>query len=186
MTAGWNPADGQLALSSKFVPLLYSLLDLGGTSAPPPRQYFVGDTVKLANPGASETVSSATVVLPDGKQVRLKAGETNYMQTLMPGIYSVSSAAPPSHFAVNLEPAESRTAPLPADELDRLGVPAPLAGPVASTPANRAARLQSADLEARQKLWRWFILAALGVLGLETWLAGRTARHSAVREEVTA
>jgi len=118
--------------------------------------------------------------------VRLKPGETNFMQTLMPGIYSVPSASPPSRFAVNLEAAESRTAPLPADELDRLGVPAPMSGPVASTPADRVARLQSAELEAHQKLWRWFIVAALGVLGLETWLAGRTARRSALPEELTA
>jgi hypothetical protein len=182
----WHPADSQLALSSKFVPLLYSLLDLGGAAVSPPRQYFVGDTVKLITTGAGETASTATVALPDGTQVRLKPGETNFMQTLMPGIYSVPSASPPGRFAVNLDAAESRTAPLPADELDRLGVPAPQPVPVASTPADRAARLQSAELEAHQKLWRWFIVAALAVLGLETWLAGRTARRSAVPEELTA
>jgi hypothetical protein len=182
----WHPTDSQLALSSKFVPLLYSLLDLGGAAVSPPRQYFVGDTVKVITTGAGETASTATVTLPDGTQVRLKPGETNFMRTFMPGIYSVPSASPPGRFAVNLEAAESRTAPLPADELDRLGVPAPQPVPVASTPADRAARLQSAELEAHQKLWRWFIVAALAVLGLETWLAGRTARRSAVPEELTA
>jgi len=182
----WHPADSQLALSSKFVPLLYSLLDLGGAAVSPPRQYFVGDTVKLITTGAGETASTTTVALPDGTQVRLKPGETNFTQTLMPGIYSIPSALPPGRLAVNIEAAESRTAPLPADELDRLGVPAPQPVPVASTPADRAARLQSTELEAHQKLWRWFIVAALAVLGLETWLAGRTARRSAVPEELTA
>ena len=182
----WHPTDSQLALSSKFVPLLYSLLDLGGAAVSAPRQYFVGDAVKLVTARAGETASTPTIALPDGTQVRLKPGETNFMQTLMAGIYSVPSASPPGRFAVNLEAAESRTAPLPADELDRLGVPAPQPGPVASTPADRAARLQSAELEAHQKLWRWFIVAALAVLGLETWLAGRTARRSAVPEELTA
>ena len=31
------------------------------------------------------------------------------------------------------------------------------------------------ELENRQKLWRWLILAAIGVLIVETWLAGRRA-----------
>ena len=32
------------------------------------------------------------------------------------------------------------------------------------------------ELENRQKLWRWLILAAIGVLIVETWLAGRRCR----------
>ncbi|HEY5910346.1 MAG TPA: hypothetical protein VJA21_07055, partial [Verrucomicrobiae bacterium] len=82
-----------------------------------------------------------------------------------------------------VEPAESRTAPLPADELERLGVPAPHAEPLVSREADRKVRLQNTELESRQKLWRWFILATLAVLGIETWLAGRTVRLSAAREE---
>jgi hypothetical protein len=179
----WHPADSQLALSSKFVPLLYSLLDLGGAAASPPQQYFVGDPVSLTADAGREA-SAAAVKLPDGTEMRQKPSETNFTRTVMPGIYSIPAASPPKRFAVNLEPAESRTVPLPTDELERLGVPAPQPGPVASSPAERAARFQNADLEAHQKLWRWFILAALGVLGLETWLAGRTARRGAITEEV--
>ena len=179
----WHPADSQLALSSKFVPLLYSFLDLGGAVASPPQQYFVGDPVSLTAETGGEA-SAGTVKLPDGAQVRLNPGETNFTHTVMPGVYSISAASPPRRFAVNLEAAESRTAPLPADDLERLAVPAPHAALVANTPAERAARLQNGELEARQKLWRWFILAALVVLGLETWLAGRTARRGAIQEEV--
>ena len=87
---------------------------------------------------------------------------------------------------MNLEPAESRTAPLPADELERLGVPGPVSQfrwPAATR--IRKVRLQNAELEARQKLWRWFILATLVVLGLETWLAGWTTRRAALREEAS-
>jgi hypothetical protein len=46
-------------------------------------------------------------------------------------------------------------------------------------------RLQSAELENRQKLWRWLILAVLGLLALETVLAGVVARR-ARKEQVTA
>ena len=40
LTFGWHPDDSQLALSSKFVPLLYSTLDYSGAAAPP-AQYHV-------------------------------------------------------------------------------------------------------------------------------------------------
>ena len=44
-------------------------------------------------------------------------------------------------------------------------------------PLNQAElrQMYNAELENRQKLWRWLILAAIGVLIAETWLAGRRA-----------
>src|SRR5205814_2265300 len=41
-TSGWQPDDSQLALSTKFVPLLYALLDYSGAASPAPVQYLVG------------------------------------------------------------------------------------------------------------------------------------------------
>ena len=41
--------------------------------------------------------------------------------------------------------------------------------------------MQNAELEGRQKLWRWLILAAIGVLIVETWLAGRLGRTRPTR-----
>jgi hypothetical protein len=32
-------------------------------------------------------------------------------------------------------------------------------------------------LESRQKLWRWILLAALGLLLIEIWLGGRLSRR---------
>ena len=36
LAAGWNPADSQLAVSSKFLPLLQTILDWSGGAAPGP------------------------------------------------------------------------------------------------------------------------------------------------------
>jgi hypothetical protein len=33
--------------------------------------------------------------------------------------------------------------------------------------------MHNAELEGRQKLWRWLVVAAIGVLIVETWVAGR-------------
>ena len=40
-------------------------------------------------------------------------------------------------------------------------------------------QMQNAELENRQKLWRWLIVAAIGVLIVETWLAGRLKKRPA-------
>ncbi len=184
LASGWQPADSQLALSSKFVPLLYSLLDLSGAAPPAPAAYQVGDRVPLIRPDGPPAAPVA-VFGPDGAPVKADGGATNFTVALVPGVYRVEAGSAVRRFAVNLDPAESRTAPLPADELERLGAP------VASAPADpvrvaeQRLRLANAELENRQKLWRWLIVAALGAVFVETWLAGRTARQAAVPEGAT-
>jgi len=49
--------------------------------------------------------------------------------------------------------------------------------------AARAARLRDAEIEGRQKLWRWIIVATLAILGVETWLAGWTMRRDLTPSE---
>ena len=76
---------------------------------------------------------------------------------------------------MNLSPEESRTAALAVEELERFGVR--LGGKKASAElTERKRQLETAELESRQKLWRWLIAAVLGLLAAETFLAGRLAR----------
>ena len=80
-------------------------------------------------PATPRSGSDPLVVrLPDRSQVNLAAAETNFSGTTMPGIYTVASPQPARRFAVNLDPAESRTMPLPPEELVRFG--APVAHPI--------------------------------------------------------
>ncbi|MBE0545561.1 MAG: BatA and WFA domain-containing protein [Verrucomicrobia bacterium] len=185
-TFSWRPADSQFALSSKFVPMLYSLLDQAGGLTSQLAQFRVGDAVELGALTVQNNAANLSVRKPDGAQVQLASGETRFTQTDQPGVYEVQGIATPTTFAVNLDAAESRTAPLPSDELERLGVP--MKSDVV-TPAFQAAQLQTqhnTELEARQKLWRWLIVAALAVLLVETWLAGWITRRSAAPVEATA
>lgn len=173
LTSGWHPADSQLALSSKFVPLLYSLLDLSGGMKAQLAQYVVGDTVSMI---ATNSVQGFTVRKPDGTEAKVAAGE-QFSGADLPGIYTISAGQLTQRFAVNLDPGESRTAPLPVEELERLRLPlkAPSLELVKQEEKKRL-RLQAAELEQRQKLWRWLIVAALVVLMMETWLAGWLTR----------
>jgi len=177
LASGWHPTDSQLALSSKFVPLLYSVLDQSGASKPPVSEYIVGEAAILA--GDLMTSSQPlTVQKPDGSQMQLTEGE-KFSQADMPGIYTAVSGARKQRFAVNLESAESKTAPLSIDELERLGLPVKsVTAQAARLSEQKRHRLQAVELENQQKLWRWLIVAALVVLIVETWLAGWLTRRA--------
>ena len=175
ITSGWHPADSQLALSSKFVPLLYSLLELSGGITSHKAQYVVGDEVMFPN-----TPQKISIRKPDGSEVAVAEGG-KFTQTDQPGAYVVTSAQPPFRFAVNLAPEECKTAPLSQEELERLGVPVKYQ-PVetAKQVEQRRRHLQSTELESQQKLWKWLIVAALVVLITETLLAGVLTRRTGV------
>jgi hypothetical protein len=156
LASGWQPDDSLLARSTKFVPLLYSLLELGGASLGEAPQYFVGDALPAAAGGTVAT---------------------------KPGIVDFNEGGRAKRLAVNLDANESRTAPLSPDELERLGVPVAQPAPVARSATKETILLQAAEAENRQKLWRWFIVAALVVLLIESALAGWTARRLTLKTE---
>jgi hypothetical protein len=180
LTSGWQPVDSQLALSSKFVPLLYGMLDLAGGHQAALTQFHIGEPVELT---AAAEAGPVVVRKPDGAEVRLAAGESRFSQTDLPGIYTVASVQPPVSFVVNLDPAESRTAPLPVDQLEQLGVPLKPQQLDAATQVELKRRLHDTELEDQQKLWRWLTFAAVVVLLVETWLAGWMTRRPVAQAE---
>ena len=177
LASGWNPGDSQFALSSKFVPLLFSLLELSGAVRAQALDFHVGDAVDVSTLHATNVLA---VRKPDGTMSALAAAAKSFNDTDTPGIYSVTGVQPPFRFAVNLAPDESKTAPLPMEQLEKLGVPVrvqPLATP--EQVARREAQMKAAELESHQKLWRWLIVATLIVLIVETWVAARLSRSAA-------
>ncbi|MCI0745841.1 MAG: BatA domain-containing protein [Verrucomicrobia subdivision 3 bacterium] len=171
LTCGWHPADSQLALSSKFVPLLYSMLEHGGAFKQRISLYFVGAEIAARSP-------SMSVQGPGG--VRIDAQNGRWVSDA-PGLYTIQDGATSYRIAVNLDPAESRTAPLEVEEFEKLGVP------IRSAPVKTAATIQkehrvaqAIELEGRQRLWRWFVVAALVILLIETWFAARLSRPTRV------
>ncbi|HEY1172637.1 MAG TPA: BatA domain-containing protein [Verrucomicrobiae bacterium] len=171
-TSGWHPADSQLALSSKFVPLLYSFLEQGGAMTSRRAQFAVGDEI----PVPLDATAKAQVTRPDGEKQDV-SGRKTLSAAELPGIYDVQDNGKHWRFAVNLPAEESRTAPLPVEELERLGIPVHSSSlATAQQTQARTEKLKHAELENRQKLWRWLVVAALAVLLVETWLAARLTR----------
>ncbi|MHC4995423.1 MAG: BatA domain-containing protein [Planctomycetota bacterium] len=177
MTAGWHPVDSQMALSSKFVVWMYSVLERSGEVVAGATQYFVGDpaTVRRARVGGADTVR---IRKPGGEVVELEAGLEVFDQTDEPGEYVATLDNVEQRFAVNLGAGEGRTGPLDLGRLEQLGVT--LSDDGAAAPegaederAEAAEReLARTEAEGRQKGWRWVVLGALCLLLGETWLAG--------------
>ena len=169
LTSSWAPVDGQLALSSKFVPLLYALADDRSSGGPAATKVLVGEPAVLPE-------GSLAVHTPSGSTLPVVSGATKFSGTDAPGVYTIDSAKGPREFAVNLDPSESKTAPLEVEDLESLGCR--LASSESKLAAEREAKrqLQNAELEGRQKLWRPLVLAAIALLIVETWLGGRLSR----------
>lgn len=178
MTSGWNPADSQLARSTKFVPLMSALLEGPDGRPDVGTNHLVHDRVPLP-------AGARAVLKPDGTTARFEPGSPAFSDTDMPGVYTIDTPEGPGAFAVNLDPLESKTTPLEAETLEQFGCR--LGNPSRAKVEREALRqMQRAELEGRQKLWRLPILAALGILIVETWLAGRLGRTRPTRAEAPA
>ena len=173
LASGWNPSDSQLAVSSKFPPLLETMLEWSGASIQARFQFHTGDALP-APPSSGGAVQWRK---PGGKLTTLPSGAA-FLETDAPGIYAANSGGRERLFAVNLPLEESRTTPMSPDELARLGVPLGWdSEQSAATARVERRRLRDGELENRQKLWRWLIAAALAVTFGEIVLSGWLARR---------
>jgi len=154
MTSSWEPADSDLARSSKFAPLLQGMARLASDRDLSSQTFHVGD--------------------------RIVVGDTEFTAADAPGYYELEAQGRAWRFAVNLDPEESRTEPLELAALSRAGLPV-VAQAAVETPAAREKRARQElgfETEHRQKLWRWLIFAAVAGLLVETAWAGRLARKA--------
>ncbi len=151
------------------------LLDWSGAATPARFQFSTGDTIPSPVSSARKFNGRS---LMGKRQLSLPARQ--FTETDLPGIYTAVFGGKERRFAVNLPLDESRTAPMSPDELARLGVPlqTPAEFSAAQTPSpERERHLQQAELENRQKLWRWLIVGVLAVTLGEIILTGWLARR---------
>jgi hypothetical protein len=166
LASGWHPADSQLALSTKFVPLLYGWLAAAGFSHDPAATLLVGDALPL------DATQAQTITDPENKTHSLKPGET--FTTRQIGLHKIQSTAHTQTLAVNLPPDEGRVLPLEPQKLAEYGIKLSKTTETSSASENTDQRLTATDTEQRQSLWWWFLAALLASLLLETAIAGRS------------
>ena len=155
--SGWEPQESQFALSSKFVPVLYSIFENAGYSAKSAPAAYVGESEILDQNGKEETANR-------------------------PGLFPVKDRdGNLTQRAVNLHPSEGRTDPVdPQHVLRELNIPLTDStangnpDPGQDDPATLK-QIERAEKENLQKVWKWLVVAVLLLLFFETWLSGRRA-----------
>ncbi len=159
-TSHWTPTESQLALSSKFVPLIYSIIRVAGFENDARRQFYAGDLIS----GSSDT---ASVTSPNGNV------STGSIRAEIPGIYTVRQDGEELTYAVNVPFEESQLDPMLAEDFVAQGVNVVGSETSETQPLTQAdeVRLETVELEARQKIWKWLILLAIVILLGEIWLA---------------
>ncbi len=185
----WN----DLAVQPVYLPFVHRLAEYLGGRAEARPWFVTGQVVDLANPDALETaglVSSEAAGLaegldqvaltPTGSTLPLPAGEgPRYLPLDEHGFYTVRQpgAEPDRPFvmAVNVDLDESNLARIDPQELiAQITAPAATAEDGASL--TQAAELRREDQERRQSLWRWLLLAALGLFIAETVMSNWVSR----------
>jgi hypothetical protein len=121
---------------------------------------------------------------PKGSESNIET-EKLYRTTQEPGLYEIEADNDFKWtFAVNLDPNESRTSPLPVETLEGLGVPTRQPeSAIEDTPESRQqsaeeTRLLAAqEIEHQQKFWRWALAAVLGLILIESLVASFATRR---------
>lgn len=167
--SGWQPADSQLARSTKFVPLVWRVLEHALGDRPAVSSASVGDALPLPL-----EATAAVIRKPDATSQKWTPADKAPVLAEEPGLYEVQAGTDMLTLAVNLPPEESRTDPLPPEQLEAYGVrwSSKAAVPSAAPAAEQLRQQQLVELEHQQQLWRWAIVAAIGLLILESLLAG--------------
>ena len=118
LTTGWQPSESQLAVSSKFVPIVAGMFDPSASSEQMQLDFQPGQTVSL--PGQDGPVK---IKLPNDEIAQLDEAPFDFQETSETGIYEYSRPELSGEFAVNLPPSESQTEPLDVAVLERSGLP---------------------------------------------------------------
>ncbi|MEI6862050.1 MAG: BatA domain-containing protein [Verrucomicrobiota bacterium] len=168
----WSTAASQWVTSTKFVPWLQSLFERSVGGAVRPSVAEVGDTGRLVTRAAQwrNALEAAAI----------------YVNTApaQPGVYDLLEEGGGARLvALQVPAAESNVMSISTDDFERLGIPLQgSAGAIAATGAGPAPKpptgsQTSAVLEGRQKLWRWLLVAAAGLLAIESLFSYFLARR---------
>jgi len=157
MLAGWQPVESQFALSSKFVPVLGSMVRSAFPRDVAERNYRVGDRL---------TLKTGSLIRRGEFEVTIDRNENTYLCN-EPGNFLLVDPEMETPFSVNLVEAECNVGLLDLDRFEQLGVP--LHQKESETKSEKMQRqLRAVELESQQSNWRWILLGVLSLVGLES------------------
>lgn len=182
LTSGWNPNDSQLALSSRFPPLLLQLVRIAFPAEAASQLHDAGTTLNVSELTAEKQWK---LQRPDGQNAADQSSQNSTILLDEPGRWilteETSEGPRTSSLLVTVASSESRTEPLPEGQLQALGMAPDVAVVRTDDPAKPAtdsdSEMDAQELESQQKYWRYLLLAGMACLLLESALAAATERR---------
>ncbi len=167
-TCGWQPTESTFALSSKFIPVMMNLID------PNPRRAGFTRVVDVAESIEVEDQPPLTVTNQMGQavDVSLEAGKIALDE---PGLYSIKGNRWNQQFAVQIPINESRLTALDPSVLLQYGMGTTRVQSEQEI-VDRLRQMKIEELEQQQKIWKWLLVVGMGILLMETLLAGLAAK----------
>jgi len=184
LTSGWNPDDSQLALSSRFPPLLLQVVRIAFPAEAASQLHDAGTTLNITELTQEK---QWRLQRPDGTTAADQSSQDATILLNEPGRWILTEETPDgpraSSLLVTVAASESRTEPLPEGQLQALGM-APDVAVVRTNDAEKQttdnnAEMDAQELESQQKYWRYLLLAGMACLLLESVLAAATERKQA-------
>ncbi len=171
LNADWT----DLPLQAVYVPLMRGIVGHLGSFIIPPRNLEPGGQIVYAR--AKDPAKAMRAEDTSGKPLKLTLGawegrDAVISEPLMePGVYVLHDPNEPKpiYYAVAVSAAESALAPISDGEMSR-NFESGLS--IFHTPEQAAASLDPAR-RLSVELWKWFLVAALGLMFVEAWLTRR-------------
>ena len=160
----WN----NLALQGLFLPFVHETLRHLVRSEMGQSAYEIGDSISLEQFASDTEVSVSDA---DGRSVSLEAN--NLQRATSPGLFTATSGAVSSRYAVNILPEESNFTRVATSTLYD-AVVNPDTSPLQSREAQTTQLIE--ELENPQRLWWWILTLVMVLLLVEVLVANRTYR----------
>ncbi len=195
LDAFWN----DLAQQPVFLPFAHQLIAYASGRTETVSSFTAGqvldvsDATAMATAGLGEVADALTgeeervAFTPSGGTEALPPGEgPHFLRLEEQGIYDIRTPGDPDMrplaVAVNVDLAEADLSMLDVEEVVASLASRDPGGEVPGSGGAQAARLRLEDQERRQSLWRFLLLIAFVLLGLETFLSNRISRSAGKRE----
>lgn len=160
----WN----NLALQGLFLPFVHETLRHLVRSEVGQSAYEIGDSISLEQFVSDTGVS---VLDADGRSVSFES--SNLQRATSPGLFTATSGAGSTRYAVNILPEESNFARVATSTLYD-AIVNPDTSPLQSREAQTAQLIE--ELENPQRLWWWILSLVMVMLLVEVLVANRTHR----------
>lgn len=151
-TTSADTAWNNFSITPVFLPIIKNLMDIPRIEKNKSRHFIIGEPVNIE---ASDERTDAVVRDPAGHEYKLDSGAIEFLQTYIPGIYTVTTGGQFAYnFAVNINPDES--------DLRKISI----------SSAKKNERPEKGSVMVFKEIWRYFLWGVIALFVSEAAFRG--------------